>query len=87
MCRKNSKGLCARQVLRIPDPEQSKLAVFDTLPARTSREACAHAIDELIPWYRLEPRLAFSRTVVLTYIRGGVLMVRVRNRVIRWKVM
>jgi hypothetical protein len=43
---KTSKGRCARRVLRIPDLEQSKHAVLNSLPAKTSQESYGHAIDE-----------------------------------------
>jgi len=47
--------------------EQSKTAVLNSLPAASSQESYGHAIDEFIGWYCSEPRLAFSRTVVLRY--------------------
>ena len=64
---KKGKSRCTRTVLRIPDLEQSKAAVLNSLPAKTSQESYAHAIDEFIAWYCSEPRLAFNRTVVLRY--------------------
>jgi integrase len=64
---KTSKGRCARRVLGIPDLEQSKHAVLNSLPAKTSQESHGHAIDEFISWYCSEPRLAFNRTVGLRY--------------------
>ena len=56
-----------RKVLRLPDLEQSKDAVINSLPARTSQVSYRHAIEEFISWYCSEPRLAFNRTVVLRY--------------------
>ncbi len=69
MPRRQRKGKtrCTRTVLRIPDLEQSKGAVLNSLPAKTSQESYAHAIDEFTAWYCSEPRLAFNRTVVLRY--------------------
>jgi len=64
---KKGKTRCMRTVLRIPDLEQSKTAVLNSLPAKTSQESYAHAIDEFIAWYCSEPRLAFNRPVVLRY--------------------
>jgi site-specific recombinase XerD len=64
-CRK--EGRCPRKVLRIPDLEQSKHAVLNSLPARTSQDSYEYAINEFISWYCSEPRLAFNRTVVLRY--------------------
>ncbi len=57
----------AKRVLRIPDLEQSKHAVLNSLPAKSSQDAYGSAIDEFIEWYCSEPRLAFNRTVVLRY--------------------
>jgi site-specific recombinase XerC len=64
---KKGKSRCTRTVLRIPDVEQSKTAVLNSLPGKTSQESYAHAIDGLIARYCSEPRLAFSRPVVLRY--------------------
>ena len=67
MSKSQKKGRCPRKVLRIPDLEQSKHAVLNSLPAKASQESYGHAIDEFISWYCSEPRLAFNRTVVLRY--------------------
>jgi integrase len=56
--RKRSNVRCTRRVLRIPDLEQSKHAVLNSLPAKTSQESYGHAIDEFISWYCSEPRRA-----------------------------
>ena len=56
-----------KTVLRLPDLEQSKNAVLNSLPAASSQQSYGHAIDEFIGWYCSEPRLAFNRTVVLRY--------------------
>jgi hypothetical protein len=48
---KASKVCCTRTVLRIPDLEQSKNAVLNSLPAKSSQESYGHAIDEFISWY------------------------------------
>src|SRR5712672_1521468 len=64
---KRTKSARAKSVLRLPDLEQSKNAVLNSLAAPSSQESYGHAIDEFIAWYCSEPRLAFSRTVVLRY--------------------
>lgn len=64
---KSGKRSKPKTVLRLPDLEQSKTAVLNSLPAASSQESYGHAIDEFIGWYCSEPRLAFSRTVVLRY--------------------
>jgi integrase len=62
-----SKRIKAKGILRLPDLEQSKNAVLHSLAAASSQESYGHAINEFITWYCSEPRLAFSRTVVLRY--------------------
>ena len=64
---KSGKGSKPKAVLRLPDLEQSKAAVLNSLSAASSQESYGHAIDEFISWYCSEPRLAFNRTVVLRY--------------------
>ena len=56
-----------KTVLRLLDLEHSKSAVLNSLAAVSSQESYGHAIDEFITWYCSEPRLSFSRTVVLRY--------------------
>src|SRR5688572_20290536 len=56
-----------KTVLRLLDLEHSKSAVLNSLAAPSSQESYGHAIDEFITWYCSEPRLSFSRTVVLRY--------------------
>ena len=65
--KKTSKRSRAKTILRLPDLEQSKNAVLNSLAAPSSQESYAHAIDEFIGWYCSEPRLAFNRSVVLRY--------------------
>jgi hypothetical protein len=69
MARRNNKGKrpFAKMVLRLPDLEQSKNAVLNSLAAPSSQESYRHAMEEFIGWYCSEPRLSFSRTVVLRY--------------------
>ena len=62
-----AKRQTPKTVLRLPDLEQSKNAVLNSLPAASSQESYRHAIEEFIGWYCSEPRLAFNRTVVLRY--------------------
>lgn len=64
---KTAKRPKPKTVLRLPDLEQSKNAVLNSLAAASSQESYGHAIDGFIGWYCSEPRLAFSRTVVLRY--------------------
>src|SRR5271167_2261805 len=64
---KTAKRPKPKTVLRLPDLEQSKNAVLNSLAAASSQESYRRAIDEFIGWYCSEPRLAFNRTVVLRY--------------------
>jgi hypothetical protein len=53
--------------LKLPDLEQSKSAVLNSLASRSSQRLYDHAIREFIDWYCSEPRLAFNKTVVTRY--------------------
>src|SRR3569623_1118774 len=53
--------------LGLPDLDQSKSAVLDSLRSRESKRGYRHAIDEFIQWYCSEPRLSFSKVVVTRY--------------------
>lgn len=65
--KKTAKRSTPKTILRLPDLEQSKNAVLNSLAAPSSQVSYGHAIDEFIGWYCSEPRLAFNRTVVLRY--------------------
>ncbi|MGO8789281.1 MAG: tyrosine-type recombinase/integrase [Terriglobia bacterium] len=56
-----------RRVLALPDLEQSKSAVLNTLTSKSGQRTYEHAIDEFVDWYCSELRLALNRTVVLRY--------------------
>ena len=56
-----------KQVLALPDLEQSKAAVLNSLTSASGQRTYDHAIREFVAWYCSEPRLAFNRTVVLRY--------------------
>lgn len=53
--------------LTIPELEQSKTAVLNTLASAHSRRSYEYAIEEFIAWYCAEPRLGFNRPVVVRY--------------------
>src|SRR6188472_3204126 len=57
----------AKRVLALPDLEQAKSAVLNTLTSKSGQRTYDHAITEFVEWYCSEPRLAFNRTVVLRY--------------------
>src|SRR5882724_9286388 len=53
--------------LTMPELEQSKAAVLNTLASVHSRRSYTFAIDRFIAWYCSEPRLTFNRAVVVRY--------------------
>jgi hypothetical protein len=56
-----------KTVLKLPDLEQSKSAVLNSLTSASSKRSYEHAIRGFIERYCSEPRLAFNRTVVTRY--------------------
>jgi hypothetical protein len=56
-----------KTVLRLPDLDQAKSAVLNSLSSDDAQRGYRHAMDEFIEWYCSEPRLSFSRTVVVRY--------------------
>jgi integrase len=61
------RKLTPKTILKLPDLEQSKSAVLNSLTSRSSQRSYDHAILEFIGWYCSEPRLAFNKTVVTRY--------------------
>ena len=56
-----------KTVLRLPDLDQAKSAVLNSLSSRDAQRGYRHIIDEFIEWYSSAPRLSFSRTVAVRY--------------------
>jgi integrase len=56
-----------KSVLKLPDLEQSKSAVLNSLTSPSSQRTYDHAVREFIDRYCSEPRLAFNKTVVTRY--------------------
>ena len=67
MTRSRKKKKTPKRVLALPDLEQAKSAVLNTLTSKSDQRTYDHAITEFVEWYCSEPRLAFNRTVVLRY--------------------
>src|SRR3954471_9067562 len=65
--KRNAKRRVAKSVLRLPDLEVAKSAVLNSLSCPDAQRGYRHAIDEFVEWYCSEPRLSFSKTVVLRY--------------------
>jgi hypothetical protein len=64
---KTKRKRTPKAVLRLPDLEQSKSAVLNSLASQSSQRSYDHAIRKFIEWYCSEPRLAFNKTVVTRY--------------------
>jgi integrase len=64
---KSKRKRVPKTVLKLPDLEQSKSAVLNSLASASSKRSYDHAIREFIDWYCSEPRLAFNKTVVTRY--------------------
>jgi len=56
-----------KAVLKSPDLDQAKSTVLNSLSSKDAQCGYRHAIDEFVDWCCSEPRLSFSRTVVLRY--------------------
>jgi hypothetical protein len=64
-----------KAILRLPDLDQAKSAVLNSLSSVDAQRGYRHAIDEFVEWYCSEPRLSFTRTGVLRYhvgTKGGL---------------
>jgi len=49
-----------KRVLALPDLEQAKAAVVNSLSSASGQRTYDHAITEFVAWYCSEPRLAFK---------------------------
>jgi site-specific recombinase XerD len=61
------KRIHAKTILRLPDLDIAKAAVINSLSCPDAQRGYRHAIDEFVDWYCSEPRLSFSKTVVVRY--------------------
>ena len=64
---KSRKKRTLKRVLAMPDLEQAKSAVLNTLTSVSGQRTYDNAINDFVEWYCSEPRLAFNRTVVVRY--------------------
>ena len=67
MSKTRKKKRAPKRVLALPDLNQSKAAVLNSLTSKSGQRTYDHAISDFVDWYCSEPRLAFNRTVVLRY--------------------
>lgn len=56
-----------KNTLRLPDLDQAKSSVLNSLPSKESQRGYRHAIEEFIAWYCSEPRLSLNKAVVTRY--------------------
>jgi hypothetical protein len=56
-----------KRAVSLPDLDQAKSAVLNTLSSVDAQRGYRHAINEFIDWYCSEPRLSFNRAVVVRY--------------------
>jgi site-specific recombinase XerD len=64
---KRGRKSSPKQSLNLPDLDNAKSAVLNSLPSKESQRVYRHSIDEFINWYCSEPRLSFNRAVVTRY--------------------
>src|SRR4029450_953741 len=62
--RSRSRKSFLKHTLNLPDLDQARSAVLNSLPSKESQRGYRHAIDEFIAWYCSEPRLSFNKSVV-----------------------
>jgi integrase len=67
MKKSDRKKRTPKRILRLPDLDYAKRSVLNSLGSPASKRAYEFGIDDFVAWYCSEPRLAFSRTVVLRY--------------------
>jgi hypothetical protein len=63
----HAKKSSAKQSLSLPDLDQARSAVLNSLPSKESQRGYRHAIDEFVTWYCSDPRLSFNKAVVTRY--------------------
>ena len=67
MSKPRKKKRAPKRILALPDLEQSKAAVLNSLTSKSGQRSYDRAIIDFVEWYCSEPRLAFNRTVVLRH--------------------
>ena len=50
--------------LSLPDLDQARSAVLNSLPSKESQRGYRHAIDEFVAWYCSEPRLSSNKPLL-----------------------
>jgi hypothetical protein len=57
---KSRKKKSPKRLLALPDLEQAKTVVLNSLTSASGQRTYEHAIHEFVAWYCAEPRLAFK---------------------------
>jgi hypothetical protein len=65
--KKSDRKKKTKRILRLPDLDYAKRPVLNSPGSPASKRAYEFGIEDLVAWCCSEPRLAFSRTVVLRY--------------------
>jgi site-specific recombinase XerC len=65
--RASKKATWTKIRLRLPDLDQAKAAVLNSLRSPESQRGYEHSINEFIAWYCSEPRLSLNKAVVTRY--------------------
>jgi hypothetical protein len=58
---KSNRKRAPKTILKLPDLEQSKFAVLNSLTSPSPQRSYDHAIREFIEWYCSEPPWLFKR--------------------------
>src|SRR4051812_23964358 len=67
MSKPRKKKRAPKRILALPDLEQSKAAVLNSLTSKSGQRSYDRAITDFVEWYCSEPRLSFNQTIVLRY--------------------
>lgn len=65
--RNKRNSVLPKAKLGLPDLEQAKAAVVGSLPSPGSQREYGRSINEFVAWYCSEPRLSFSKIVVIRF--------------------
>jgi hypothetical protein len=67
VAQKSATSKRPKSKLGLPDLDQRKAAVLDSLRSPESKRGYRHGIDDFIQWYCSEPQLSFNKVVVTRY--------------------
>jgi hypothetical protein len=67
MSKPRKKRRPPKRTLALPDLEQSKAAVLNSLTSKSGQRTYDRAVTDFVDWFCSEPRLSFNRAAVLRY--------------------